>query len=148
MIQTSYVMVKPGFANSKKVINEIIKRFTINGLEVAQGSYIKYDKIFASKHYHEHIGKNFYPELEQYITSDKAFGMKVVGENAISKIRALVGATKNPEKGTIRYDIPAMLNMERRITENVVHASDSEEAAKYELTIFSQLKNLYNSNEK
>lgn len=139
MKQTSYVMVKPGFANNDKVVAEVKKRLKKNGISILEEGFIRYDEAHAKRHYHEHIGKSFYPELEAYITSDKAYGMKVEGENAIARIRALAGSTKNPEPGTIRYDIPEMLGIERRITENVVHSSDSEEAAKLELAIFKEL---------
>lgn len=139
MKQTSYVMVKPGFANNDKVIAEVKKRLKENGISILEEGFIRYDEAHAKRHYHEHVGKSFYPELEAYITSDKAYGMKVEGEDAIARIRALAGSTKNPEPGTIRYDIPEMLKVERRITENVVHSSDSEEAAKLELAIFKEL---------
>lgn len=139
MKQTSYVMVKPGFANNDKVIAEVKKRLKENGISILEEGFIRYDDAHAKRHYHEHVGKSFYPELEAYITSDKAYGMKVEGEDAIARIRALAGSTKNPEPGTIRYDIPEMLKVERRITENVVHSSDSEEAAKLELAIFKEL---------
>ena len=72
--------------------------------------------------------------------------MKVQGENAIAVIRALAGSTKNPEPGTIRYDIPKTLGLERRITENVVHSSDSPESAKLELAIFEQLAKEHKNN--
>lgn len=139
MKQTSYVMVKPGFANNDKVVAEVKKRLKENGISILEEGFIRYDEAHAKRHYHEHAGKSFYPELEAYITSDKAYGMKVEGEDAIARIRALAGSTKNPEPGTIRYDIPEMLGIERRITENVVHSSDSEEAAKLELAIFKEL---------
>lgn len=139
MKQTSYVMVKPGFANNDKIVAEVKKRLKENGISILEEGFIRYDEAHAKRHYHEHVGKSFYPELEAYITSDKAYGMKVEGENAIARIRALAGSTKNPEPGTIRYDIPEMLGIERRITENVVHSSDSEEAAKLELAIFKEL---------
>lgn len=140
MKQTSYVMVKPGFANDIAVINEIKKRLESNGIKIEEEGFIKYDKKHADAHYHEHIGKGFFPELEQYIMSDKAYGMKVSGEDAIAKIRELAGSTKNPVPGTIRFDIPEMLGIERDITANVVHSSDSVEAAKRELAIFEDLK--------
>lgn len=139
MKQTSYVMVKPGFANNDKVVAEVKKRLKENGISILEEGFIRYDEAHAKRHYHEHVGKSFYPELEAYITSDKAYGMMVEGENAIARIRVLAGSTKNPEPGTIRYDIPEMLGIERRITENVVHSSDSEEAAKLELAIFKEL---------
>lgn len=144
MIEQSYVMVKPEFANNKQVIAEVKKRLQAKGIVILEESYINYDEKGAKMHYHEHVGKCFYPELEKYITSDKAYGMKVQGENAIAVIRALAGSTKNPEPGTIRYDIPKTLGLERRITENVVHSSDSPESAKLELAIFEQLAKEYN----
>ena len=146
MIEQSYVMVKPEFANNKQVIAEVKKRLQAKGLKIIEESYINYDEKRAKMHYHEHVGKGFYPELEKYITSDKAYGMKVQGENAIAVIRALAGATKNPEPGTIRYDIPKALGLERRITENVVHSSDSPESAKLELAIFEQLAKEHKNN--
>ena len=146
MIEQSYVMVKPEFANNKQVIAEVKKRIQAKGLKIIEESYINYDEKRAKMHYHEHVGKGFYPELEKYITSDKAYGMKVQGENAIAVIRALAGSTKNPEPGTIRYDIPKALGLERRITENVVHSSDSPESAKLELAIFEQLAKEHKNN--
>ena len=139
MIQKSYVMVKPEFANNNQVIDLVKKRLTANGLTILTEGFIRYDADSAKKHYHEHVGKGFYPELESYITSDKAYGLEVEGEDAISLIRTLVGATKNPDKGTIRYDVPEILGIERRVTQNVVHASDCDAAAELELSIFKSL---------
>ena len=135
-IQTSYVMVKPGFANYEKVIDEIEKRLYGAGLKIIEEGYISYDRDMAGQHYYEHVGKDFYQKLEDYITSDKAYGMIVEGQDAIAKIRAMVGSTMNPQKGTIRFDIPAMLGRKPTTPANVVHASDSEDAAQKEIQIF------------
>ncbi len=135
-IQTSYVMVKPGFANYEMVIDEIEKRLYGAGLKITEESYISYDREMARQHYYEHVGKDFYQKLEDYITSDKAYGMIVEGQDAIAKIRAMVGSTMNPKKGTIRFDIPAMLGRKPTTPANVVHASDSVEAAQKEIQIF------------
>ena len=72
MKETSYVMIKPEFANHSEVIGEIKGRLLLSGLTIVKESYIKYDKQRARRHYAEHIGKDFYPCLEAYITSDKA----------------------------------------------------------------------------
>ncbi len=139
MIETSYVMIKPEFANYEKVITEVVKRLENAGLEIKEKAQIKYLPEDAKKHYVAHAQKDFYPELEKYITSDIAYGMVVYGENAIAKIRELVGATKNPAAGTIRHDIPKNLGLELRITQNVVHASDCTEAAEAEIEIFHNI---------
>ena len=140
MLEKSYVMVKPEFANHENVV-EIIKNQLVEnaGLTLLKAGYIRYTNEDAKKHYAEHVGKDFYPNLEEYITSDKVYGMVVEGENAIAKIRALVGATKNPAEGTIRYEIPKLLGLELRVTQNVVHASDSIDSAEREIAIFENI---------
>lgn len=139
MREISYVMVKPEFANYQAVIDEVKQRLQEAGLIVTKESFLNYTSDDAKKHYAEHVGKDFYPSLEEYITSDKAYGMQVEGENAISTIRTIIGSTKNPAEGTIRYDIPLSLGLELRITQNVVHASDSADSAKRELEIFENI---------
>lgn len=139
MREISYVMVKPEFANFQAVIDEVKQRLQEAGLMVTKESFVSYTAEDAKKHYAEHVGKDFYPSLEKYITSDKAYGMQVEGENAISTIRTIIGSTKNPAEGTIRYDIPQSLGLELRVTQNVVHASDSVESAKRELEIFENI---------
>ena len=67
--------------------------------------------------------------------------MIIEGENAIALIRSIIGFTKNPSEGTIRYEIPKMLGLELRITENVVHASDSTISAEKEIAIFGNILN-------
>lgn len=140
--QTTYVMVKPEFAQAcdYKAIRIIRSRILEKGLNIVEECFIRYDKDHAKQHYHEHVGKPFYRELEEYITSDRAYGMVVTGENAIQIVRDLCGATKNPEEGTIRYDIPNMLGRDLDVTKNVVHSSDSPEAAEREIKIFKKLK--------
>ena len=148
MEEISYVMVKPEFANNHQVIKEIQKRLYTGkgaGLSLIKAGYIQYSVEDARKHYAEHVGKDFYPALEKYITSDIAFGMILKGEDAIARIREIVGATKNPAVGTIRYDIPTKLGLEIRVRENVVHASDSVEAAEREIAIFEDILSKRNS---
>lgn len=142
MLEKSYVMVKPEFANKPEVVEEVKNQLinkAENKLTILKGEYIHYTSEYAQKHYAEHVGKDFYPALEKYITSDVAYGMIVEGENAIAQIRAIVGSTKNPAEGTIRYEIPKMLGLELRITQNVVHASDSTAAAEREIAIFEDI---------
>ena len=147
MLEKSYVMVKPEFASKPEVVEEVKNQLlnkAENKLTILKGEYIHYTSEYAKKHYAEHVGKDFYPELENYITSDVAYGMIVEGENAIAQIRAIVGSTKNPAEGTIRYEIPKMLGLELRITQNVVHASDSTAAAEREIAIFEDILNSQN----
>ena len=154
-MEKSFVMVKPGFANNQKVIDYVKEKITEAGLKIVSENFKSYSKEKAQEHYAEHFlgsyenAKPFYKNLENYITSDKVYGMEVHGENAIKVIRNLVGSTIKtnketgekilPAKGTIRYEVPLMLHEEHRTTENVIHASDSPEAAERELNIFKNL---------
>ena len=154
-MEKSFVMVKPGFANNQSVINYVKDRLSAVGLKIISGEFKSYSKEKAQEHYAEHFlgsyenAKPFYKNLEEYITSDKVYGMEVHGENAIKVIRELVGSTIKinketgekilPAKGTIRYEVPLMINQTHQMTENVIHASDSIEAAERELKIFKNI---------
>lgn len=154
-MEKSFVMIKPRFANNQKVIDFVKESLTNAGLEIVSGEFKKYTIEKAQEHYAEHFlgsyenAKPFYKNLEQYITSDKVYGMEIQGDNAIKKIRELVGSTIKinketgekvlPAKGTIRYEVPLLLNEEHHITENVIHASDSLESAERELKIFKNM---------
>ena len=140
-----YVMVKPMFANNEANINYVKGRLLALGMEILDEGYILYDNEFSAKHYAEHVNKPFYPELRDYITSDKAYGIVVEGINARAKIRSVVGSTKAPEEGSIRFEILKKypyLPAEQRITKNGVHCTDTETDPLREIRIFKELRNI------
>ena len=138
----SYVMIKPEFADNPGIIKVIRNRLIAAGLDIAIEGYVEYDKEAAQKHYAEHIGKGFYQELEDYITSGKAYGMVVVGADVIAKVRKLVQRDKKAglQEGDIRYDIPKIFDLPVDMTKNIIHASDCPESAKKEVRIFKELR--------
>jgi len=86
------------------------------------------DSELANTFYAEHIGKSFFPQLKSFMLSGKIVGAILSREDAIVKLRELVGNT-NFEKaapGTIRFLFADSF------TENAVHASDSPESAERE----------------
>jgi Nucleoside diphosphate kinase len=88
-------------------------------------------EAIAKEHYSEHAAKPFFPGLVEFITSGPSVSMVVAGKDAIRVMRSINGAT-NPvdaAPGTIRGDFA--LDVGR----NVVHASDSPEAAAREIAI-------------
>ena len=131
----TYLMVKPYFADKPEVVN-FIKSIVEDelGLEIVEQGYIKYDRESAKKHYVNHVGKFYYSELEDYITSGRAYGMVVAGDHAIEKTRAAIKF--------IREYVPAMLGEEPRKTENVIHGSDEIPSAELEMAIFRNLLKL------
>jgi len=90
------------------------------------------DKVDAETHYAEHAQKSFFADVVEFITSGPAVALVAEGERAIEAFRSLAGAT-DPVKagpGTIRGDYAL------EVGENMVHGSDSPEAAAREIKIF------------
>jgi len=130
-IENSFVMLKPGVLQ-RRLAGEIIARLEAKGLQLVAMKLMKIDESLARRHYAEHEGKGFFADLIGYITSGPVLAMVVRGENAISMIRILAGATKveNAQPGTIRGDFAAVT------TKNIIHASDSPESATREIDLF------------
>ncbi|MBO5344281.1 MAG: hypothetical protein IKB06_03970 [Clostridia bacterium] len=156
MKELSYVMVKPGFANDQAIIDEVKKRLTSVGLEIKEEGFVNYTPEDSKVHYSAHVSKPFYGELEEYLISDKAYGMIVEGEDAIVEIRKLVGS-KNLEPGTIRFDILNSLGLIKfnddgtksfNITKNVVHATGEKGEEVAEIALFKKLLARENSMQK
>ncbi len=131
MIKETFVMVKPDGVK-RKLIGEVIKRLEQKEMEIVDIKMKLLSREEAENLYEMHKGKDFFEKLITYTTSGKVVLMKIRGEEAIMNCRVVVGATHPEERhaGSIRGDFSAHL------TENVVHASSSEEDAKRELAIF------------
>lgn len=135
MKQESLIIIKPD-AVRRKLIGKIINRFEEHNLTIKAMKMLKISKELGEKHYAEHKGKEFYPNLIDFITSGKSVVLILEGEDAIPYIREIVGAT-NPaeaETGTIRGDFKE--TPVKSVTENMVHASDSPESAEREIMLF------------
>ncbi len=93
----------------------------------------------AAELYQPHLGKSFYAGLVKFITSGPVIATIVSGENAISRVRELMGAT-DPLKaaaGSLRGDLrEANVINEYGVIKNLVHGSDSPESAAREIAIF------------
>ena len=124
-------IVKPDGVQ-KHIIGEVIKRFEVHGLKVIGLKMISMDKIEAEGFYAVHKGKPFYASLTDFMSSGPAVVMVLEGENAITKVRDLMGATDptKAKEGTLRNQYAT--NIER----NVVHGSDAPETASYEINYF------------
>lgn len=94
--------------------------------------FVKANLSQAEKLYEPHKGKSFYNELINHITSGPIIPMIVVGEDAVKRMRMLIGATnpKEAKPGTIRGDLGISITM------NIIHAADSPENFIRESKIF------------
>ncbi|OHD76922.1 MAG: nucleoside-diphosphate kinase [Spirochaetes bacterium RIFOXYC1_FULL_54_7] len=129
--ELSFAMLKPGIVQ-RRLVGEILARIEKKGLDIVALKLMEIDKNLARTHYIEHEGKDFYNGLVDYITSGPVVAMVVSGDDAVSLLRKLCGATKVEEAlpGTIRGDYAD------HTRNNVIHASDGVESAKREIGLF------------
>lgn len=130
-LKNTLSIVKPDGA-SKNLIGEVIGRFEKNSLKVIGLRMVHITKKQAEEFYYVHRERPFYPSLTDFMSSGPCVVMVLQGDNAISKVREIMGAT-NPEEaveGTIRKDFAS------NIEQNIVHGSDSPESAEFEINYF------------
>ncbi len=127
----TFFMVKPDGVK-RNLIGEVIFRVEKEGFQITKVKMMDISEELAKEHYGEHADKPFFNDLVSFITSGPVVAMEVQGDDVVSEIRRIMGAT-NPsdaDPGTIRADLATKLE------ENVVHGSDSPESAERELSLF------------
>ena len=131
MTERTLVLIKPD-AVRRGLVGEVLSRFERKGLAIVALDQRRIDGDLADRHYAEHVQRDFYPPLREFITSGPLVAMVLEGDQAIAVVRGLNGATdgRAAAAGTIRGD----LSLSNR--ENLVHASDSTDSAAREISIF------------
>jgi nucleoside-diphosphate kinase len=135
LTQRTLVLIKPDGVR-RHLVGAIVARYEAKGLAIVALELRTIDAAFAARHYAEHVGRDYYPGLEAFITSGPLVAMVVEGECAIDAVRTMNGATDaaQADAGTVRGDY-ALSNRE-----NLVHASDSPASAAREIALwFPQL---------
>ncbi len=130
-MERTYLMIKPDGVQ-RGLCGEIVSRFEKKGLKLIAMKLTAIPKETAEYHYGEHKGKKFFDSLIAYITSGPVLAMVWEGEGAVAVCRQMMGKT-NPQEsapGTIRGDLGMVTGV------NIIHGSDSSEAAEREIKIF------------
>jgi nucleoside-diphosphate kinase len=134
-MERTLVLIKPD-AVRRGLVGEVLSRFEAKGLTIAAMEQRTIDAALADRHYAEHVEKDFYPPLRDFVCSGPLVALILEGDQAVDVVRAINGATdgRKAAPGTIRGD----LSLSNR--ENLVHGSDSVESAEREVGIwFSEL---------
>lgn len=130
-MERTLVLLKPD-ALQRGLCGRIIARLEDRGLKLAGMRLLQMDMALARKHYAAHVDRPFFASLAEFMTSRPIIALAVEGKNAVEVVRAMMGAT-DPQKaapGTVRGDLAV------DIARNLIHGSDSKEAAERELGIF------------
>jgi nucleoside-diphosphate kinase len=130
-MERTLILVKPD-AFARNLTGEILVRFERKGLRLAALKQMTMTRELAERHYAEHVGKGFFAELVEFITSGPLVAMTLEGEQAVQSARQVIGATNPLEAspGSIRGDYAVSVG------QNLVHGSDSAESAAREVSLF------------
>jgi nucleoside-diphosphate kinase len=125
------ILVKPD-AFARGLTGEIVARFEHKGLKIVALRHMVVGRELAQRHYAEHSERPFFGELVDFITSGPIVAMVLEGPEAVRAARQLIGATNPLEAapGSIRGDFAIEMGA------NMVHGSDSPEAAEREAALF------------
>lgn len=131
MMERTLSIIKPDGVR-RELIGKIIKRIEKSGLKIIAAKMIHMTPQEAEGFYTVHKEKPFFNSLITFMSSGPCLPMVLEGDNAISRYRDLMGATnyKEAAKGTIRRKFAT------DIEKNVVHGSDAQETAAFEISYF------------
>jgi len=130
-MERTLVLLKPD-AMQRGLAGEIMARLERRGLRIVALRLLQMDEGLAGRLYAIHEGKPFFPGLIQFITSSPVIAAVLEGNGAVEVVRQTMGATdpKQAAPGSIRGDLGI------DIGRNLVHGSDSQETARYEIDLF------------
>jgi nucleoside-diphosphate kinase len=130
-VERTLTIIKPD-AVAKGATGQIIARFEQAGLKLLAAKLLHLTPGQAGGFYIVHKERPFYGSLCEFMTGGPCMPIVLEGDNAIARLRDLMGAT-DPAKaatGTIRRDFASSIEA------NAVHGSDSPESAAFEITYF------------
>lgn len=137
-MERSLILFKPDTVQ-RKLCGELLARIERKGLKLIGIKMLRVTPELSKQHYAEHVTKKFYPLLESFITSGPIVAVAVEGPEAVKVMRSMMGSTNGRDSapGTIRGDYGSSRQM------NLIHGSDSPEAAQRELAIYFQPNELH-----
>ncbi len=130
-MERTLILLKPD-CMQRRLAGRILARFEDKGFNIIAMKMLRVTPELSKKHYAEHVGKPFYPGLEQFIGGSPIIAAVIEGLEAIRVVREMLGPTSGLKApaGTIRGDFSSSKQM------NLVHASDGPEAAKREIGLY------------
>lgn len=130
-MQRTLSIIKPDGV-SKKLIGEVIEIFENAGFKIAAVKMKMLSHAEAEGFYYVHKERAFFQELVEFMISGPVVVMVLEGDDVIKRNREIMGATDpaEAEPGTIRA------KWADNKQNNIVHGSDSEESARFEIGYF------------
>lgn len=137
-MERTFIILKPDSMEQRNV-GDILSRFEANDFEIVAAKMVRLDSSLLRVHYSHITNKPFYPALEAFMMERPVMLLVLEADDAILRARKLIGPT-NPElarKSTIRGTFGS------DTMRNVIHASDSKQSAKTEISRFFAETEIY-----
>ncbi len=136
--EKTLVIIKPD-AIQRGLVGKITDRFEQKGLKLVGMKMMRLEEAVLREHYAHIAEKPFYPGVERFMMSSPVIVQVWEGLEVVNAIRLITGITKarTAEAGSIRGDYAMSVAC------NVIHASDSVEAAKAEVQRFFKADELH-----
>jgi nucleoside-diphosphate kinase len=130
-LERTLFIVKPD-AVERRLIGRILAHVEEQGFRIVEARFVRLQREEAQTFYAEHLGKPFFNDLVEFMTSGPVLLTVLERDNAVAKLREVIGATDPAQAapGTIRR-----LYAESK-GRNAVHASDSPPSAEREVKLF------------
>ena len=132
------MIIKPD-AIQRGLVGDVTKRFERKGLKLVGTKMMTLEDAMLREHYAHIADKPFFPGIAEFMKSTPVIVQCWEGLEAVNAVRLICGITKAREAdgGTIRGDFAMSIQC------NVVHASDSVEAAEEEVPRFFEESELF-----
>lgn len=137
-IQRTLILIKPD-ALQRDLVGEVIGRFERKGLKIIAMKMMQLKEAILEEHYSHIKEKPFFGDVKDFMMSSPVIALVLEGQDAISAVRIILGPTKGYEAdaGSIRGDLSI------GVASNLVHASDSAEAAEAEIQRFFDPEDMF-----
>ncbi|KAJ9582411.1 hypothetical protein L9F63_003264, partial [Diploptera punctata] len=134
MTERTLIMITPD-GIQRGYIGEVIQRLEDRGFRLIAVKFVWPPEELWKEHYEEHKEKDIFPALIKSMLSGPVLPMVWEGEDAIKMGRAMLGATDPTysHPGTVRGDYSIQVSCR-----NIIHGSDSTEAARREINLWFQ----------
>ncbi len=130
-MEQTLTIIKPD-AVGRHLAGKIMARLEAEGFEILGMKMVYLSKQDAERFYAVHRERPFFNDLTMFMSSGPCIPMAMQRDNAIDKLREVMGATNPADaaEGTIRKEFA--LDIEK----NSIHGSDSPESAAIEIPFF------------
>jgi nucleoside-diphosphate kinase len=137
-METTLILLKPDCV-TKGHCGDVLQRFEKAGFRIRGCKMMRLESNLLREHYAHIAAKPFFPEVETFMQSSPVIAVALEADGVIDRVRTLLGPTdsKKAATGTIRGDFGVDVMV------NVVHGSDSLDAARVELARFFQPGELF-----